>query len=194
MLRWGLVVFALVVAVAAPVLAEETLVVMDSTGAVLGPVVSVQVPESNTYGFNRVVFAYRQGTEVTLLQTQSANRIDGMHPAQLWYATGDCSLDPVMVEVDCCAVPEVMPFTLWEWGTIWAVDTATTSSFSTASYRLSGGTPPMECMPQTPASRNGHPIQLWGTISFTPPLSVGLNPVIFTDQFQTGDMSRWSNY
>ena len=45
-----------------------------------------------------------------------------------------------------------------------------------------------------PVGKSREPLAFLHAFGPNPPQRVALNPVIFADQFQTGDLSRWSNY
>jgi len=178
-------------------------VVVDGSGAVLGPVVTIP---SNSDGLSvsstRVVFSYRQGNDFTLLQTQGGTEVIpgalptnySVYPARVFYADNSCGGQPVGFVFPAGLAPQVIPLRIIVGTEIWSVDETGIAEISAGSYR-SAGSATAGCTPIATDTYSLWPSDgLWGSFSFTPPLRVTLNPSIFWDQFQTGDATRWSNY
>lgn len=182
--------------------AEETLVVVDDAGTVLGPVVGAGCTSTWDCGWRQVTFVYRQGTEYVLLRTASESLVEdvsGLASTQyVYFLSADCSGTLFVVDPgDCCAGFPIPRIRL-AGDQLWAIDvTNEACSIVTASRRRlgsSGADSDCEAIDVPGMVATGNCAAPWGTLAFTPPLRVALNPVIFADQFQTGDTSRWSNY
>jgi hypothetical protein len=197
-----LALLLLAVGGAASVRAEETLVVVDNAGTVLGPVVGAGCTATWDCGWRQVTFVYRQGAGYVLLRTASDSMVEdasGLSSTQyVYFQSADCSDTLGVVDPgDCCGgfpIPRVRLA-----GTeLWAVDvTSEACQIVTQSRRRLGSSGPSSvCEPVDIPGLvvAGNCATPWGTIAFTLPLRVALNPAIFADQFQTGDLSRWSNY
>lgn len=176
----------------APIVAEETLVVVDSSGAILGPVISGASGDSNNW-----TFVYKQAPTWTTLRTNGPNRVESaltpLHQTLIYYVGSGCTGSPVLAILQQCCGQDLAPITVVAGSQIYEIDTSATVDITVASYRdtylAPGG-----CTDFGPALVNGRALSLWGTIAFTPPLSVTLNPLLFNDGFGTGDPTRWSNY
>lgn len=191
MLRTGAAVIAVSLLVAAPAAGESPLVVVDSVGTVLGEVVDVAgsgvgatiayplstggsaIIKADVGGFSSSV----QTSYYELLDCEGTIYLqDGvapgptnmMNPAH--FVTFDFpESTAIIVQVQRDSVPQVI---------------MEASRFNE-----------INCLNETPYPRSVVPAQYVEVLkSYIPPLSVTANPSIFWDQFQTGDMSRWSNY
>lgn len=204
MVKTGLVAVALASTLATSVFAEELVVVTDDSGAVLGPVVGGTFQNS---AFEWFLFAHRLGDTIIFLHsTPMGDRVETPGPSShyLYFSSPDCGGIPAFARLEDAAPVAVAPPRLYtpillgvESGDVWGVDAFTvTPPISVGSKRHAQGYPypAMACEQITPAALTGYPVDYLGTLSFTFPLHMGINPVIFQDQFQTGDMSRWSNY
>lgn len=197
-----LALLLLAVGGAVSVRAEETLVVVDNAETVLGPVVGAGCTTTWDCGWRQVTFIYRQGTEYVLLRTASDSLVEdvsGLASTQyVYFQSADCSgtlgvIDPG----DCCGGFPVPRIRL-AGDQFWAIDvTSEACQIVTESRRRlgsSGAASACEAVGVPGMVATGNCATPWGTLAFTPPLRVVLNPVIFADQFQTGDLGRWSNY
>jgi len=179
----------LLAAIAAPALAGGSLVVFDANQKVLGEV--VHVAPATAVGSSHDLMLYRYGANESLLLP--VNR-DGIMTGGSYFETTDCtgqtwtasevrnwpdrsyaagyrSLDGQLlyrIEPGAGAVVVTMRSHLDEQGVCIA--------HVTSGY------------PWLPADPIGPPP------TYVAPLSYVLNPTIFWDQFQTGDLTRWSNY
>lgn len=184
--------FALLCFGAGALVAEETLVVVDSANSILGPVIS-----AGTGGSKSWTFVYRQGGNWTTLRTSGPSRVESaltlIQQTYLYYSAANCAGSPVMATVqDCCGL-DLAPITVVAGSDIFAIDSSTTVNLTVASNKDTTGAPG-DCTNFPPELINGMAVNSWGTITFSPPLSVILNPQIFNDGFGTGDPTRWSNY
>lgn len=176
----------------ASLMAEDTLVVEDDNGVILGPVISGATGDSNNW-----TFVYRQAGTWTMLRTAGPSRVEAaltpLHQTLIYYAQSNCAGGPVLTTLQQCCGQELVPVTVVAGSQIWEIDTLATVGMVVSSY-IDTYTAPGVCTNFGPALVNGRTIALWGTISFAPPLAVVLNPVLFNDGFGTGDPTRWSNY
>jgi len=182
--------------------AEETLVVVDNAGTVLGPVIGAGCTSTWDCGWRQVVFVVRQGTEYVLLRTASDSMVEdvsGLSSTQyVYFQSLDCSDTLGVVSPgDCCGGFPVPRIRL-AGDDLWEIDvTNQACSISPQSQRrlgTSGAASACEPVSIPGFIATGNCATPWGTLAFTPPLRVVINPVLFADQFQTGDLSRWSNY
>lgn len=202
MRAFGLALGLLLVSGVGIVRAEETLVVVDDAGIVLGPVVGAGCVSTWDCGWRQVPFVYRQGTGYALLRTASSSLIEdaaGLSSEQyIYFSSADCSDTLGVVDPGDCCGGFPMPRIRLTGDELWAVDvTSEGCQITTHSRRRLGSSGAISaCEPVGPEGviATGNCAQPWGTLTFTPPLIVALNPVLFADQFQTGDLSRWSNY
>lgn len=187
---------------AVSVRAEETLVVVDNAGTVLGPVVGAGCTSTWDCGWRQVTFVYRQGTGYALLRTASDSMVEdvsGLSSTQyVYFQSTDCSDTLGVVSPgDCCGGFPIPRIRLAA-DELWAIDVTTqVCQIETQSRRRlgsSGAASNCEAVGVPGMIATGNCASPWGTLTFTPPLRVALNPAIFADQFQTGDLSRWSNY
>lgn len=176
----------------APGMGEETLVVVDNNGAILGPVISGATGDSNNW-----TFVYKHAGTWTTLRTAGPSRVEAaltpLHQTLIYYAGSNCAGSPVLAILQQCCGQELVPVTVLAGSEIYEIDTSATVDITVASYRDTF-TAPGGCTNFGPALVNGRATTLWGTISFAPPLAVVLNPVLFNDGFGSGDPTRWSNY
>lgn len=188
---------ALVATTALPCVGEESLVIVDGTGAVLGPVMDA-APVTANWGekINQFTFVYRQGAEITLLRTDGGGTIRsvfGEGLARLYYSDSACSGDPVMATPQDCCQTSVAAAVVLSGTELWEVDySVAPSSHLVGSFREAGASYERPCQPIPPINEDGNPVELWGTFEFTPPVELQLNPLIFNDGFGTGNGLRWS--
>ncbi len=169
--------------------AEDTLVVVDNNGVILGPVIS-----GATGGSLQWTFVYRQAGQWTTLRTYGPAALTSDLPASapsLYFSASNCTGTPVMATPQDCCGSNVTPLTVLLGSTIYTIDTSAIVNLTVSSNR---GTPNGGCSNFPPELVAGMAVSLWGTVTFTPPLSVILNPLLFNDGFGTGDPTRWSNY
>lgn len=182
--------------------AEETLVVVDNAGTVLGPVIGAGCTSTWDCSWRQVIFVHRQGTEYVLLRTASDALVEdasGLSSTQyVYFQSTDCSETVGVVSPGDCCGGFPIPRIRLTGDDLWAIDvTNQACSITTQSRRRlgsSGATSDCEAVSVPGFVATGNCAAHWGTLAFTPPLRVVLNPVIFADQFQTGDLGRWSNY
>lgn len=182
--------------------AEETLVVVDDAGTVLGPVVGAGCTSTWDCGWRQVTFVYRQGTGYVLLRTASSALVEDVAgPAttqSIYFQSADCSDTLGVVNPGDCCGGFPMPRIRLAGDELWAIDvTAQACQIETHSRRRlgsSGAASDCEVVTTPGWIVTGNCATPWGAFAFTPPLNVVLNPDIFADQFQTGDLRRWSNY
>lgn len=196
-------VLLLAVGLAAPVGGQELLVVVDSVGTVLGPVLSVVEPRNPR--MDSFIFVYRMGSDFAVLGAPSSGDAveSGTGTNRLYYSSLDCSGTPAFALINDSpgnADPGTSfrgPVLFGPNGEIWRADTGSVTSPVLVGSRRQGHRTPLTsipCIQVAPAAMIGQPVTLVGTITFTPPLDVTINPLIFDDGFSTGTLSRWSNY
>lgn len=196
-------VLLLAVGLAAPVGGQEMLVVVDSVGTVLGPVLNVVEPRNPR--MDAFLFAYRMGSDFAVLSAPSSgNAVEsGTGTNRLYYSSLDCSGTPAFALINDepgNADPGNLfpgPVLFGPGGEIWRADTGSVTAQVLVGSRRQGHRFPLNsipCIQVAPAALIGQPVTLVGTITFTPPLAVAINPLIFGDGFGTGTPSRWSNY
>lgn len=201
-MRTGFSVLLLAVGLAAPVGGQEMLVVVDSVGTVLGPVLSVAEPRNPRMDY--FTFVYRMGADFVVLNALSSGAGVEFPPTsnRLYYSSLDCSGTPAFALIEnlpANADPDTLfpgPVLFGMEGQIWRADTGSVTSPVLVGSRRAAARfpPPVGCIPITPAAMIGQPVTLIGTITFTPPLAIAINPLVFNDGFGTGTPSRWSNY
>lgn len=203
-MRSGFSVLLLAVGLAAPVGGQEMLVVVDSVGTVLGPVLTVAEPRNPRV--DSFLFVYRMGSDFAVLRAPSSGDVVefGTGTNRLYFSSLDCSGTPAFALIEDSpgnADPGTLfpgPVLFGPEGEIWRADTSSVTSSVLVGSRRQGhrflpGTP-QPCIQIAPAAMIGQPVTLVGTITFTPPLAVAINPLVFNDGFGTGTSSRWSNY
>ena len=182
-----LALFVLVFAPFATLRAEQTLVLKDATGAVIGEVLDV----TNGRAEAPVTVIYRLATGDFALLKADQNSVG--YNGIIRFETTDCSGTPYVY--DTLAIPS--PITQWafvvgvtEGGlTIFKYDpTATPALHSFHSYFGVDGTCQQADIADTAIP--GQAVEPFP--SFVAPFSLDLNPVLFHDGFRSGDTARWS--
>lgn len=190
MLRNGLVALALAALLVAPGAGESPLVVLDASGIVQGQLIDLNVD------MNYPTFAYELDTGGFALF-----RVNGVGYAPSYsgsfYTSPDCN-GPIYLAQDVRSQGSILDPAYW----ITLVNPASTEvivkdvkatpvqDLEVVSQYSPGG-----CTNVTPNIRGLVQVTLVESMrDYTPPFRVAPNPTIFWDQFQTGDMSRWSNY
>jgi hypothetical protein len=202
-MRTGFSVLLLAVGLAAPVGGQEMLVIVDSVGTVLGPVLTVVEPRNPRV--DSFVFVYRMGSDFAVLTAPSSGDAvySGTGTNRLYYSSLDCSGTPAFALInDAPGNPDPGnlfpgPVLFGPEGQIWRADTGSVTSPVLVGSRRQGHRSPSDiipCIQVAPGAMIGQPVTLVGTIAFTPPLAVAINPLVFNDGFGTGTPSRWSNY
>lgn len=189
MRKQELVVIALAIVFACPAMAETPLVMMDGTGAIIGEVISTDQDLTSA----QVLYRLDTGGFAIWKVTEG----DYEDPFVFTYFDlADC-IGSKLLEITPTPIPMVTYFHRMTWlpGVVPIVivryPTASAgSSMTTRSYSIHLGL-------------REHRRRDWNVVAeefvenlryYTGPIHIELNPVLFSDSFQTGDMGRWSNY
>lgn len=164
---------------------QAQLVVVDATGSTIGDL--IQLRES---GGSHDLMMYRYGaSDYVVLRISVAGTDSG--GGTVLFDNGACIGQAwITANSDTLLVPN--PFGLVRNGTLYRVEPNSDTSPAGVGYILydSG-----DCIPWNPPP--GFEAILATTVgampAWTSPLKYELNPLVFWDQFQTGDLTRWSN-
>lgn len=187
-MRTGFSLLLLAVGLAAPVGGQEMLVVEDSVGTVLGPVLSVAEPRNPRMDY--FTFVYRMGSDFVVLNALSSGAGVEFPPNsnRLYFSSLDCSGTPAFALIEnlpANADPGNSfpgPVLFGTEGQIWRADTGSVTSPVLVGSRRQASRFPSDsipCIQVAPAATIGQPVTLIGTIAFTPPLAIAINPLVF---------------
>lgn len=187
MVRARLTLLVVSVALAAPLQGESQLIVKDGTGLVLGELIGINDFPTDLY---RDSFLYRYG----------ANEFVVMGVSREW---GPERLSPYFDNSSCTGTPwfptdgSILSYSAYPIGVIdnqlnlYRIERGASPGSPTLTHKVNGsGVCVSASAPSNPLAATEV-----GVFPFVVgPIRYDLNPTIFWDQFQTGDMSRWSNY
>lgn len=185
-----LATMALVSLVAGPAIAESPLVMMDANGAILGEVISTDQDLTSAqvlYRLDTGGFAVWKVTEGNYEDPFVFTYFD------LANCTGAHLFEIAPTPIRMATyfhrmtwLPGVVPIVIMRYPT-----SSTGSSQTTRSYYH----PTSGCVNTGAVTRNVVAAEFVENLRYyTGPIHIELNPVLFSDSFQTGDMGRWSNY
>lgn len=190
MRKQELVVIALAIVFACPAMAESPLVMMDGSGAIIGEVISTD------QNLTSAQVLYRLDTGgFAIWKVTEGNYEDPF--VFTYFDLADC-IGSKLLEITPTPIPMVTYFHRMTWlpGVVPIVivryPTASAgSSMTTRSYYH----PTSGCVNTGAVTRNVVAEEFVENLRYyTGPIHIELNPVLFSDSFQTGDMGRWSNY
>ena len=203
MLVWVATALAALSLGSSSVWAEETLVVVDAAGTVLGPVVG-QAPIVSTSDKDDFYFVYRVADTFVVLRILDSETVSTLGTSYgqledavlLWSGTG-CG--GTLLGIGSAHVSfvtdEIRRFP--NTNELWRIHTElATPKLTGSEERFVEGVPGSICEDMNPGGemRSSTSWDVLGTLTFIPPLRVVLNPLLFNDGFGTGDPTRWSNY
>lgn len=185
-----LAAMALATVLAGPVLAESPLVLMDANDAIIGEVISTDQSLTSAqilYRLDTGGFAIWKVTEGDYEDPFVFTYFD------LANCTGTQLFEIAPTPIRMATyfhrmtwLPGVVPIVIMRYPTASPGTSMTTRSY----YHPTSG-----CVNTGAVSRNAVPAEFVENLRiYTGPVHIELNPVLFSDSFQTGDMGRWSNY
>lgn len=179
---------ALVGLLAIPASAEDSLVVVDSAGTVLGPVIGRSGPNAHSW----VDLMIRDGTEFVVLSANAAGVFAST--GTFYFQDADCVTTPHWVGDPITVGVNLTPPATVSGMEVYAIDEGATHFLSSLSHIHVGSSAwPVTCHQEGYAGLEVRDVTLLRTLpGFTPPLHLELNPLVFNDGFASGDTRRWN--
>lgn len=188
MVRAVLAVVAVVLLIAASARAESSLVVIDANLVVLGELVDLAGFHVNA---NSDALLYRYGAnEYLIVPLNSISGCPGK--AELYYEDSSCTGQAWVRVSELFQENRRHPTGFMDYsGNLYRLERGSVAQSPVITHKMNTGG---ACVANPGPAGGWLSMDLVGPLAVQTPCTYVLNPNIFWDQFQTGDMSRWSNY
>lgn len=188
MAKAALAVVAASLLAAASATAESPLVVMDANQFALGELVDLAGFHINA-GSDALLYRYG-ANEYLIIPLNSINGCPGK--AELYYEDSSCSGQAWVRVSELFQENRRHPTGFMDYsGNLYRLERGSVAQSPTITHKMNTAG---VCVSNPGPAGGWLPMNLVGPLAVQPPCTYVLNPTIFWDQFQTGDMSRWSNY